>query len=124
MGIVEFCSACTGTANKKIAADVKSMCSGVPLSEPDLHRGMRLLHELSTRAAAIEFRRNLTLGDGSTEVCTVQSGDCLAEVSPQYKAVFKGISVASSTCCSSLSPILANSGPIRDSAKVAFSHGC
>jgi len=122
--ISNFCSACRGTANKNIAADVESMCLGVPLNETGLHKGVRLLHNLSMRTAAIEFRDKLSLGSGSTDVCTVQDGDCSVQVNPQYKAIFKGINATSSTCCSSLAPVLANSGPISDSDKVAFCHGC
>merc|ERR1712217_872146 len=122
--ISEFCSACTGTANKNVAVDVESMCPGEPSSGAEPHRGVGLIYDLLMRAAAIEFRRKLSLGGGSTDVCTVQDDDCSVQVDPQYKAIFKGISATSSTCCSSLAPILVNSGPIADSAKVAFCDGC
>mmetsp|Transcript_115037 Transcript_115037/g.298256 ORF Transcript_115037/g.298256 Transcript_115037/m.298256 type:complete len:206 (+) Transcript_115037:73-690(+) len=122
--ISSFCSACTGTANKNIAADVESMCQGDPSSKKSLSRGVLLLHDLSFRSEAVEFRHKLLLSGGSTDACAVQDGDCSVQVNPQYKAIFKGINATSSTCCSSLAPILANSGPISDSDKVAFCHGC
>jgi hypothetical protein len=46
-------------------------------------------------------------------------------VTSQYQAIFKRIGAASTaTCCSSLAPVIANVGPIRDDDKIAFCQGC
>jgi len=120
-----LCSACAGTANKDIAAEEKSSCRGVPSDEAGVHRGVALLNHVARRKEAVEFRRNLSLSGGPTNTCTMQSGDCFVQVTPQYQAIFKGIGAASSaTCCSSLAPIIANAGPMSDDDKIAFCQGC
>lgn len=127
--MASYCQACQGVENEWIAREVNQFCpagaapaptSFAQQARPTSHAGMRLLRMLRSRAATLELHQAVVT---TADVCSEEPGDCVLQVDPHFKAIFKDIDQEES-CCLSIKPVIVSAEDPNSTVVSSFCSGC